>query len=334
MNKYYEHNGITIYHGNSLEVLKEMDSESVQCCVTSPPYWGLRDYGVEGQLGLEKTPDEYVEKVVEIFHEVNRVLKKDATLWLNLGDSYAGSWGNSGNRPELDGKGGTQRKKSADYFKRGGWDERRDRPASSHKLPGLKPKDLVGIPWRVAFALQADGWYLRSDIIWAKPNPMPESVTDRPTKSHEYIFLMSKNAKYFYDNEAVKEPSTMHPVDWNEDGTKKRKSHVRGDFGGKNTKPGKEAFRTITSSRNKRTVWTVTTKPYKEAHFATFPPDLIAPCIKAGSRKGDIVLDPFGGSMTTAYVSKELNRKAIMIELNVDYVEMGTQRLSQEVLPL
>ena len=332
MNKYYEHNGITIYHGNSLEVLKEMDSESVQCCVTSPPYWGLRDYGVEGQLGLEKTPDEYVEKVVEIFHEVNRVLKKDATLWLNLGDSYAGSWGNSGNRPELDGKGGTQRKKSADYFKCGGWDERRDRPASSHKLPGLKPKDLVGIPWRVAFALQADGWYLRSDIIWAKPNPMPESVTDRPTKSHEYIFLMSKAQKYYYDAEAIKEDFVddrmgnpngggQYAVDAFELlGTQK------GLAKGKWNEDGQ------ISGRNKRSVWTVTTKPYKEAHFATYPEKLCATPIKAGCPENGIVLDPFFGAGTTGLVARNLNRDYIGIELNEEYIKIAEKRLSQQKL--
>ena len=216
---------------------------------------------IDKQLGLEQTPEEYVENMVQVFREVWRVLRDDGTLWLNLGDSYAAN-----------------RSYQVDDGK---WTDVGNHKPSSVPI-GLKPKDLVGIPWRVALALQADGWYLRNDIIWHKPNPMPESVRDRCTKSHEYIFLLTKNKKYYYDNEAIKEDSTQHPTDW-AGGEPKRQSHVRGEFEGKNILPGKEAFRTITSKRNKRTVWTITTKPYKCAHYATFPPELPEVCIKAGT---------------------------------------------------
>lgn len=318
MKPYYEHAGIQIYHGNALEVPKSIEPETVQCCVTSPPYWGLRDYGIDGQLGLEKTPEEYVEKMVMIFREVRRVLKNDGTLWLNLGDSYAG-FKDCKKIPQTLAIG--TRSENACVLSKGNSPTRDSR---NLRQAGLKNKDLCGIPWRVAFALQKDGWYLRSDIIWAKPNPMPESVTDRPTKSHEYIFLMSKNAKYFYDADAISEPSTGRERWFGDCGYSEKSG--RDDGSSKEAKEGR-------AIRNKRSVWTVTTKPYKEAHFATFPPDLITPCIKAGSRKGDIIIDPFGGSMTTAYVAKELNRKAIMIELNEEYIDMGINRLRQEVLP-
>jgi len=316
MKPYYDHAEIQIYHGNALEVPKSIEPETVQCCVTSPPYWGLRDYGIEGQLGLEKTPEEYVEKMVAIFREVRRVLKKDGTLWLNLGDSYGS---------------GQRKTQKAQSIANG---NRQDLPIERGKQ-GFS-KQLVGIPWRVAFALQADGWYLRSDIIWHKPNPMPESVTDRPTKSHEYIFLLTKNGRYFYDAEAVKEDS-VDPESYT--GRRQRNAGQMNGADPDNYKfhgsveNGKLRSGQTYEKRNKRSVWTVTTKPYKEAHFATFPPDLITPCIKAGSRKGDIIIDPFGGSMTTAYVAKELNRKAIMIELNEEYIDMGINRLRQEVLP-
>ena len=307
---------LTILCGDVIDKLRELPDESVHCCVTSPPYWGLRDYATEGQLGLEKTPEEYVAKMVEVFREVRRVLRKDGTLWLNLGDSYAGGGNNRGNNSPLFDK-------QASNFGATGQVGIRDVP------DGLKPKDLVGIPWRVAFALQADGWWLRSDIIWAKPNPMPESVTDRPTKSHEYLFLLTKSANYFYDAEAIKEGAEQ--------------------------------------SRNKRSVWTVATAPYPEAHFATYPPDLVKPCILAGtSAKGCCakcgsyrnetktigwqptcecwllnilpspnsdpvitpctVLDPFAGSGTTGAVALELGRSAILIELNPKYVELIRRR--------
>jgi DNA modification methylase len=280
---------VQVIQGDCLSVLKTLPAESVNCCVTSPPYWGLRDYGVEGQLGLERTPEEYVSKMVEVFREVRRVrrvLRDDGTLWLNLGDSYCGSWGNSGRRPELDGTPSEQREKNCEYFNRGGWDERRERPPSSFKLDGLKPKDLVGIPWMVAFALRADGWYLRQDIIWHKPNPMPESVTDRCTKAHEYIFLMSKSQRYFYDNDSVREP-------YNESSLDRYRYALQDtcDTNGKH-KPGNEHLldkppRTKVrppndAGRNRRSVWSVTTQPFPGAHFATFPPKLIEPCILAG----------------------------------------------------
>lgn len=315
--------------GDCLQQLKTLPDASVQCCVTSPPYWGLRDYGVDGQLGLEPTPDAYVQKMVAVFGEVRRVLKEDGTCWVNLGDSYAANTG-GGARPQ----GGASASPKIDAT-----------AYAARTVPsGLKQKDLVGIPWRVAFALQADGWYLRSDIIWHKPNPMPESVTDRPTKSHEYIFLLTKSERYFYDHEAIKEPAVCG---WNgssftderdlavrpNTGLKPRQSVKRGGFNGKtNDLIGREAFRAITDDRNKRTVWTIATQPYPEAHFATFPPKLIEPCILAGSRHGDVVLDPFAGSGTTLYVAKELGRQFIGIELNPDYVKLIDKRLVQEVL--
>jgi DNA modification methylase len=299
-----------ILHGDCLAMLKTLPDESVNCCVTSPPYWGLRDYGVAGQIGLEATPDAYVAKMVEVFREVRRVLKADGTLWLNLGDSYAGSWGAMSHSIE-------------DKAKRTGSNVR---PVTSRPMQGIKPKDLVGIPWRVAFALQADGWYLRSDIIWAKPNPMPESVTDRPTKAHEYIFLMSKSDRYWYDHEAVLEPFTN---DWL---STRKPYQIKGNTdrndGGQPPQSANE------NGRNKRSVWTVTTQPYPDAHFATFPPKLIEPCILAGCPPGGIVLDPFLGSGTTLYVAKELNREGIGIELNAAYITLAERRLTQEVLPL
>ena len=325
-----------ILHGDALTILKTLPDESVNCCVTSPPYYGLRDYGVDGQLGLEKTPEEYVAKMVEVFREVRRVLRRDGTLWLNLGDSY----GAASNRNGIG---------SADP-KWGG--ENTKRIAKHGKIDiqtGLKPKNLIGIPWRVAFALQADGWYLRSDIIWAKGNPMPESVTDRPTKAHEYIFLFAKSERYFYDADAIREPHT-------------HKDAVRntGDWAKSVKEPGyadalpeaKKANRSCAMSRpkdyigningrNKRTVWNINTKPFSEAHFAVFPPDLIKPCILAGCPEGGTVLDPFFGSGTTGLVCSRLNRQYIGIELNGEYIEMARRRIEGDapllnvgVLPL
>jgi len=327
----------TLYTGDALKILEILPNESVHCCVTSPPYWGLRDYGVEGQLGLEKTPEEYVDKLVNVLREVRRVLRDDGTLWLNLGDCYA-KHGISGMGDPTIGErnlGGMKAIKKA-------------------IPPGLKPKDLVGIPWRVAFALQSDGWYLRSDIIWSKSNPMPESVKDRPTKAHEYIFLLSKSKKYYYNSDAIKEPAkewkgqaatferdhgkatlleipgqkySSHRSD-----RKQRESVKRGDFNGKtNSLAGREAFRAIVPTRNKRSVWTVATKPFKGAHFAVFPPNLIKPCILAGCPVGGKVLDPFGGSGTVAMVASELGRDSIYIDLNSEYTEMAKDR-SMEVL--
>ena len=276
-----------IYQGDVLKVLKTFPDESIHCCVTSPPYWGLRDYGVEGQLGLEPTPEEYVSKMVEVFREVKRVLRKDGTLWLNLGDSYVTSHG-VGN--------------------------------------GRKPKDLVGIPWMVAFALRADGWYLRQDIIWHKPNAMPESVTDRCTKAHEYIFLLTKKQKYFYDAEAIKEKQSgeIKTRRFSSDGGAKARAMGKHISGGNE---GTGAKWTDTGSRNKRSVWTVATKPFKEAHFATYPPDLIEPCILAGCPEGGVVLDPFMGSGTTGMVAAMYQRNFIGFELNQEYCKMAEKRI-------
>ena len=358
-----------LLQGDCLQQLATLPESSVQCCVTSPPYWGLRDYGtakwgggdaecdhkdpfmiaerarnrkglaknaseqdgadrtllvqngldkafqyvdtcgrcgakrVDVQLGLEATPDEYVANMVAVFREVHRVLRDDGTLWLNLGDSYSGVAGSSINK---------ERSKTINFA---------TLPKRKDLEGGLKHKDLAGIPWRVAFALQADGWWLRQDIIWAKPNPMPESVTDRCTKSHEYIFLLTKSAKYFYDNEAVKENS-LHPGVTHR-AANKGKAHS-GEVG-LDTRP--KVDWTTPETRNKRSVWTVTTKPFKGAHFATFPPDLIEPCILAGSAADTLVLDPFSGAGTTGVVAVQHGRRYIGIELNPDYLEMSRKRI-------
>ena len=294
--------------GNSLEKLKELPSEHVQCIVTSPPYWGLRDYnGEEKQLGLEDTPEEFVDNLVKVFREIKRVLRDDGTAWLNLGDSYS-----SGGRTT-----------TTNQSLRGDKDYGVTRPKPSE---GIKPKDLIGIPWRVAFALQADGWYLRQDIIWHKPNPMPESVRDRCTKAHEYIFLLSKNAKYYFDNEAIKEDAVA------KDRAAGNKVPQKGtDQPFSETKQGLiKAQQKKYQKRNKRSVWTVTTKPFKGAHFATFPMDLIEPCVLAGCPEGGIVLDPFGGSGTTAQVANSHNRDAVLIELNEEYIEIAKERIAPD----
>ena len=360
-----------IKQGDCLEVLKTLPSDSLNCCITSPPYWGLRDYGtgewIEGdpacshkrdskhselittghrnfdgavgdgiykdkckrcgaerkdrQIGLELTPESYVQKMVDVFREVRRVLRADGTLWLNLGDSYSGSGkGPAGNL---------------------GGDERHLEEKHTKIIPeGLKQKDLVGIPWRVALALQADGWYLRQDIIWHKPNPMPESVTDRCTKAHEYIFLMTKSANYHFDNEAIKEDSV-----WDVDGTgtikraerqreglksnpTEMKNGIRIKYPNGKHGDGQQSPKTIYGKRNKRSVWSVNVKPYKEAHFATFPKELIEPCVLAGCPKDGTILDPFGGSGTTAEVAIENGRNALLIELNPEYIELAKTRIS------
>lgn len=314
--------------GDCLEQLKTIGDESVQTCITSPPYFGLRDYGVDGQMGLEKTPDEYVANMVEVFREVRRVLKPDGTLWLNLGDSYAGSGkgrNKDGTHPSRSDKQATNTGSVAGNL-------------SKAQAPHLKSKDLIGIPWRVAFALQADGWYLRQDIIWAKPNPMPESVRDRCTKAHEYIFLMSKSDRYFFDSDAIKEPAKY--------GLPNAPNSIKSPYGqgysrraSKDVYTGK-AYATPQSAprgsrknfgdydkRNKRSVWTVTTKPYKGAHFATFPIDLIEPCILAGAPTGALVLDPFAGAGTVGVACKKHGREFIGIELNPKYREMAIERI-------
>jgi DNA modification methylase len=312
--------------GDCRQLMREMPDESVQCCVTSPPYFGLRDYGHPGQIGQEETPEAFVAAMVEVFREVRRVLKADGTCWLNLGDTYVNHSQPGGGDPTIG-----QRNVGASKY----------RPTP---VEGLKPKDLIGIPWRVAFALQADGWYLRQDIIWAKPNPMPESVTDRCTKSHEYIFLLSKSKNYYYDHEAIKEPAEcgrlrgsgpmVKPGTGRNDSAmtgdhRVRPSKKKGDFNGKTeamADTGQNAFRAVTDTRNKRSVWNVQTFSYPEAHFATYPPDLIKPCIMAGTKPGDVVLDPFGGSGTTGQVAIELGRRAILCELNEDYAQIIHQR--------
>ena len=312
----------TVHHGDCLTVLKTFPDEFIDCCVTSPPYWGLRDYGVSGQLGLEKTPEEYVSKMVEVFREVKRVLRKDGTLWLNLGDSYAKSESNNGGYSDKSTLAGFSRPDTKGRIA--------NETGSTIKLNhGLKPKDLVGIPWRVAFALQADGWYLRSDIIWHKPNPMPESVTDRPTKSHEYIFLMSKSAKYYFDQEAVREDS-IDPESYNGRRPRNAPSMYFKDpknlknFG--SIKDGKLPYGMTYEKRNIRSVWTITTQPYSQAHFATFPPKLIEPCILAGCPENGIVLDPFIGSGTVAQVATLHRRNWIGIELNPEYIKLADKR--------
>lgn len=366
-----ERNGSRILHGDSVEMLKTIPDGTVDCCVTSPPYYGLRDYGtatwvggdpscphyrtskksdktatghknmmetghavgdaiyktvcpicgavrVDNQIGLEETPDEYIDRLVSVFREVRRVLRDDGTLWLNIGDSYCGT-GDKGNykgpkNPE--GRNGQS-------------------VARNKRIDGIKSKDLIGIPWMLAFALRADGWYLRQDIIWHKPNPMPESVKDRCVKSHEYIFLFSKKPRYFFDYKAIQEESK-----WN--GKDKRSGKGRISYDGKRTEGGVEktkaqqSFVSIAGRRNKRDVWKIATRPYKEAHFATFPEQLIEPCILAGSRPNGIVLDPFFGSGTTGVVAEKFGRRYIGIELNEEYVELAKKRLDgvQMTLPI
>lgn len=356
MNPYFEDGNIRLFNCDVLEGLRAMDSESVQCCVTSPPYWGLRDYGIEGQIGLEKTPEEYIEKMVRVFREVHRVLKNDGTIWINIGDSYYGSWGNSGARE------GNQREKRRPRLERNG--QSTDRPASSKKHNSIKPKDLIGIPWMLAFALRADGWYLRQDIIWSKPNPMPESVTDRCTKSHEYIFLLSKSQRYYYDSDAIREnpkPSTIARLSQdinNQTGSLRANGGTRPDrpmktvFKGRGglSKPDYDKRKWIDRhdgisrppmtmknrqynplGANKKSVWTLPTARFPDAHFATFPPQLIAPCILAGSREGDTVLDTFFGSGVTGEVARDHGRKCDGIEIHPDYCELSIKRFKQGV---
>ena len=294
-----------ILFGDCRETLKTIDVKA-RMCVTSPPYYGLRNYGDEDkQIGMEQTPEEYIEQLVDVFRSVRDVLTDDGTLWLNIGDTYY-NYRSDGNYPKQT---VSRTKQDLPDFS----------PVRGNKLQGLKQKDLIGIPWMLAFALRADGWYLRQDIIWHKPNPMPESVKDRCTKAHEYIFLLSKSRKYKYDNEAIKEPVKQ---DW---GTRDRTN-------GKYHNPGSglaphSGLSKSYDRKNKRSVWTVTNKPYKGAHFAVFPPDLIEPCILAGSEENDIVLDPFMGSGTTAMLAKKHNRNYIGCELNEDYASLQTDRI-------
>lgn len=307
--------------GDCIASMQTLEAGSINTCVTSPPYFGLRDYGQDGQIGLEDTPDAYVARLVEVFREVRRVLRDDGTLWLNLGDSYAAQRGGT-HMPAQTVAGGVGGDGDDSAFRGMGGKTSGPAHRNAGKI-GLKHKDLIGIPWRVAFALQADGWYLRQDIIWSKPNPMPESVTDRCTKAHEYIFLLSKSAKYFYNHHAVKEAVAESTV-------ARVSQDVAGQLGS-NRVPGKSngAMKAVggTETRNRRSVWTVTTKPFSGSHFATFPPDLIEPCILAGCPSGGTVLDPFGGSGTTAGVAIKHGRNAVLCELNPAYAAMMPDRV-------
>lgn len=340
---------VRILQGDCRDVLKTLPDESVHCVVTSPPYWGLRDYGVPGQIGLEETPWEFLESMAAVFSEVRRVLRSDGTAWVNMGDCYAndGKWG------------GATGGKHANYLH-----GQASRIGREKRRTGLKPKDLVGMPWRLAFALQEAGWYLRSDIVWAKPNPMPESITDRPTKAHEYIFLLAKAERYYYDHTAILEPLLSGPSDLKKMveaqeriGGKHKdlddplaKASAATNIGKKRSVGSKPAARAALDARghryaslaqaadasedgtltgrNKRSVWNVATAPYSGAHFATFPPALILPCILAGCPEGGTVLDPFGGAGTTGLVADRHGRDAILIELNPEYAEMARRRIA------
>lgn len=308
---------ITILQGDVCEQLAKLPSESVQCCVTSPPYWGLRDYGVDGQLGLEKTPKEYVAKMVEVFREVRRVLREDGTLWLNIGDSYA-SFRDGKATPDT-----TRGDDTGTLVPKG---SARNRMSSTFVGSSIKHKDLVGIPWRVAFALQADGWYLRQDIIWHKPNPMPESVRDRCTKAHEYVFLLAKSASYFWDRRAMNEPASWMRDNNPSWAAKRATTNAQKGCENRNAKSAGFTGWKPANGRNRRSVWTIATKPYHDAHFATFPPELPRLCISAGSKSGDTVLDPFAGSGTTGQVANELGRNAVLIELKPEYCVLIRKR--------
>ena len=312
---HHDDENLRVMVGDCIEMMRSLPDACVSTCVTSPPYFGLRDYGVDGQIGLEQTPDAFVAALVGVFREVRRVLRDDGTLWLNLGDSYSNAGTRQGDRDGAVSSNVNKHRKIA-----GGYIPR---------ILGLKNKDLIGIPWRVAFALQADGWYLRQDIIWHKPNPMPESVTDRCTKSHEYVFLLSKGPRYYFDNEAIKEPAAESSLARLSQPTLSQQigsTRILGKTNGNMKAVGGKM-------RNRRSVWTVTTKPFKGAHFATFPPDLIEPCVLAGAPVGGTVLDPFGGSGTTAGVALKHGRKAILCELNPEYAAMTKSRIAKIMRP-
>lgn len=315
---------VEIHEGDCRDVLKTLPAQSMHCIVTSPPYFGLRDYGVDGQMGLEATPDEFVAGMVALFREARRVLRDDGTLWLNLGDSYAGSWGNQGRK---EGR-GTQRPVNGPIIQNlRPYPDKASKTGSIPEGSGLKPKDLIGIPWRVALALQADGWYLRQDIIWHKPNPMPESVRDRCTKAHEYVFMLSKAGRYFFDADAVAEPVAQSTVDRVSQPTIEAQK-------GSNRVPGKTngAMKAVggIENRNRRSVWSINTQPFSEAHFATMAPELAETCIKAGCPAGGTVLDPFGGAGTTGLVADRLQRNALLIELNPEYAAIARSRIRSD----
>ena len=306
---------VKVIIGDALEQLKTLPDGSVNCCVTSPPYYGLRDYGVAGQIGLEATPDEFVAKLVDVFREVRRVLRDDGTCWVNLGDSYSGS--GRGDNPN-----GKQSTNAGTRFK----------PPTSGQTFGIGAKQLFGIPWRVAFALQADGWILRQDIIWHKPNPMPESVKDRCTKAHEYLFLLAKKPRYWFDANAIREPQKESSLKrlktgWNGNNKRDWPGSAHNNFDRYMGKSEEEIA--LLPGANRRSVWSICPRPYKGAHFAVFPPALVEPCIKAGCPAGGTVLDPFGGSGTTGQVAKSLGRNAILIELNHAYKQLIDDRITK-----
>jgi DNA modification methylase len=301
-----------IEFGDCRETMRKWATQGIkaQTCVTSPPYYGLRDYGHEGQIGLEETPEEYIKQMVEVFRCVWDVLEDDGTLWVNIGDSYAGNNSRASNNG------------------RAGFGNAREKVVN-RTGEGLKTKDLIGIPWMLAFALRADGWFLRQDIIWHKPNPMPESVQDRCTKAHEYIFLLSKSQKYYYDHDAIKEPLKGEPETRDKNAEGYQADYSKGDRFSK----GERVF-DADGMANKRSVWSVPVKPYTGAHFAVFPSELIEPCILAGAPVGGIVLDPFMGSGTTAQVAQDLGRKYLGCELNTEYGKLQQKRLAQQSLEL
>lgn len=340
----FDQNGICIYHGNALDVLSKLPDESVNCCVTSPPYWGLRDYGVEGQLGLERTPEEYVANMVAVFREVRRVLRDDGTLWVNVGDSYAGGGCGGGGSFAKDNLHLANKNEQADWKKKNG-----------RTVSGYKPKDLVGIPWMLAFALRADGWYLRGDHVWGKPNGMPESVDDRPTRSHEYVFLLSKSSRYWYDAEAVRtapKPSTETRLKQDLESqagslranggaktngamkavrrTDKQRGHSRRHDGFNDRWHAMERDEQMAEGANLRSVWWISTAQFGEAHFAVMPKKLARICILAGCPSGGTVLDPFCGAGTTLAVARDSNCRAIGVELNAEYIEIAARRLDQD----
>ena len=345
---------ISFLQGDVFDNIKKLEDNSIDCVVTSPPYWGLRDYGVSGQLGLEPTYQEHIQNIVELFRAMKPKLKDSATIWLNYGDSYAATVNGTKVKDQIKNK----VQFAGKYLIDGDDRTFRDKPFSTIQ-GSLKPKDLVMIPNRIAIALQDDGWWIRSEIIWHKPNPMPESVRDRPTSAHEKIWLITKSKKYYYDADAIREPLTSSSLTrLNQPNLKNQKGSTRANGGMKSNGNMKAVFskknikgnfskRGITRTteglnlktqlekinplgKNKRNVWTVTTKPCKEAHFATFPKDLIEPCIKAGCPENGIVFDPFGGSGTTGIVAKLFNRKSIMSELNPEYIKIAKARINKE----
>ncbi len=316
---------VRLFHGDTRVVMQSLPAESVHCVVTSPPYWNLRNYNVDGQIGLEESPDAFIDALVGVFRDVRRVLRRDGTVFLNLGDSYAGSTNQTAGFGPTSGLSGASSPRYQATMNAGAGTGR------AKMAPGLKPKDLVGMPWRVALALQADGWWLRSCIIWSKPNPMPESVTDRPTTAHEYVFLLSKAATYYYDADAVREA--------NQPGRRSAFRSTTYESGRSVANGGELRVDPVTvggsdpsAGRNLRSVWSIATEPTPEAHFATFPQALVEPCVKAGCPEGGTVLDPFAGSGTTCLVARRLGRNSIGIDLSAEYLEIAKRRIGQPTL--